>query len=129
MKEYTKNMVSISSSGFKQVDYIKDWGFTPPDDYIDFMTEFIEGEGPIGENSWLTLWRVDELAEINRSNIIMEDVPEYFLFGKDAADTGYAFNKSYKTYHSFGLMSDIENDDIVYLGKNFLTFIKNLQDE
>ena len=79
--------------------------FLLPKDYVDVMKDFNGGEGGIGENSWLYLFPLEELLEQNHSyKLLMKEIPDYFLFGKDAADTGYAFHKQFHTIHSFGLM-------------------------
>ncbi len=56
----------------------------------------------------------------------MEDIPDYFLIGKDAADTGYAFHKVQGTFHSFGLMSNFETDFIYFMGHDFYEFLETL---
>ncbi|AFD08097.1 SMI1/KNR4 family protein [Solitalea canadensis] len=73
--------------------------FVQPNDYIDLMKAFDGGEGEIGENSWLCLFPIEELIEINEDyKILMEQIPDYYLFGKDSADTGFAFHKQELTY-------------------------------
>jgi hypothetical protein len=105
---------------------ILSWGFTPPDDYLKFMPGFVCGEGPVGENSWLTLWSMEKLASINSEYVIMREIPEYFIFGKDAADTGYVFNKRNSCIYEFGLMSNFNTDTIDFCGKNFSDFLEYL---
>jgi len=91
------------------------------------MQEFNGGEGEIGENSWLCLFPIEELASINENyKILMLQIPDYFLFGKDAADTGYAFHKNKKSIHAFGLMSNFETDPIEFCGNNFVEFLEYL---
>ncbi len=105
----------------------KQLDFALPESYIDLMQEFNGGEGSIGENSWLSLFPFDELITVNKSyHILMDEIPDYFLFGKDAADTGYAFHKKAGTIHSFGLMSNFERDEIEFCGSDFLGFIEYL---
>jgi len=53
----------------------------------------------------------------------MENIPEYFLFGKNAADTGYTFHKYSHSYHVFGLMSNFDIDGINFCDSNFPEFI------
>jgi hypothetical protein len=101
--------------------------FILPQDYLNLMREFNGGEGPIGENSWLTLYRFEELVEVNKDySLLMEQIPDYFLFGKDAADTGYAFHKQYHTYHGFGLMSSFETDPMDFCLDSLELFIEFL---
>ena len=88
-------------------------GFKLPIDYVNLMMEFNGLEGAIGENSWLCLFAIEDLIPINKNyDLLMQEIPEYFLFGKDAADTGYAFHKLNQSFHSFGLMSNFNTDPI-----------------
>ncbi len=104
--------------------------FLLPEDYVDFMCEFNGGEGGIGENGWLCLFPIHELIEINKAyQILMDQIPDYFLIAKDAADTGYALHKRNRTYHSFGLMSNFETDSIDFCGGTFLEFIETIANE
>jgi hypothetical protein len=84
---------------------ISKFPFDFPHSYLDLI-KFIDGrEGEVGPDSWICLFPLADLAEVNRSyGMLMENIPDYFLIGKDAADTGYAFHKSRGTFHSFGLM-------------------------
>jgi hypothetical protein len=101
--------------------------FELPQDYIEIMAEHDGGEGEIGENSFLQLFSPAELISVNEDyDLLMEQIRDLFLFGKDSADTGYAFHKTHKTFHSFGLMSDFETDDIEFCGNSFLEFLEYL---
>jgi hypothetical protein len=101
--------------------------FELPKDYIGIMLEFDGGEGEVGENSWLCLFPIEDLIPTNKAyKLLMEQIPDYFLFGKDAADTGYAFHKFNKTIHSFGLMSNFKTDYIKFCGNSFIEFVEYL---
>jgi len=105
----------------------KEINFHFPSDYIELMIEYNGGEGGVGENSWLCLFPIEGLLEINADyRLLMERIPDYILFGKDAADTGYAFNKINSSIHSFGLMSDFKTDKIEFCGNTFTEFLKYL---
>ena len=106
---------------------IKDFDFRLPDTYMEVMKEFNGGEGEVGKDSWLLLFPINELQKVNDNySLLMTDIPDYFLIGKDAADTGYAFHKTYGSFHSFGLISDFETDPIEFLGSNFIAFLEYL---
>ena len=92
------------------------------------LAELINGyEGEIGDHSWLCLFPVAELAEVNDNyRLLMDQIPDHFLIGKDAADTGYAFHKYLGTFHSFGLMSDFRTDPIDFMGNDFYEFLEKL---
>lgn len=107
---------------------IKDkYKFDFPSDYIDLIRTYNGSEGEVGESGWLVLFKASELLMFNESNrSLMNQLPELFIFGKDAADTAYAFNKFTHTYHSFGFLSDFAVDEIEFCGNNLLEFLKNI---
>lgn len=102
-------------------------GFTFPSTYIKFLLQVNGYEGGVGENGWMVAYKLEELKEINEDYmLLMEQIPDYFLFGRDAADTGYAFHKRDKTFHSFGMMSNFETDNIDFCGNNFEEFLMHV---
>ncbi|SEM34725.1 SMI1 / KNR4 family (SUKH-1) [Chitinophaga rupis] len=101
--------------------------FKLPGDYLDVMRTFNGGDGEIGKNSYLVLFPINELIETNSDyELLMKQIPGFFLFGKDAADTGYAFRKTDLSYHSFGLMSNFKTDFITYISNDFEGFLNFL---
>jgi len=101
--------------------------FKLPEDYLDVIKEVKEGEGEIGNNSWLQLYPLERVVQVNINyRLLMQQIPDFFLFGKDAADTGYAFHKRQHTYHSFGLMSNFNTDFITFCGNTFEGFLEYL---
>jgi hypothetical protein len=120
----------VGASDIAIQDLQRQLDFELPDDYIDLVKECNGGEGEVGENNWLCLFPIEELIIVNRDyGILMQEIPDYFLFGKDAADTGFAFHKKMKTIHSFGLMSNFETDPIVFCGNTFLEFMEYLYNQ
>jgi hypothetical protein len=123
-----KNIVGASVELINDIQQKLD--FELPKDYIEILKEFNGGEGEIGENSWLLLYPIEEIIEVNNNyHLLLDQIPEYFLFGKDCADTGYAFHKMHKTFHSFGLMSYFKNDPIDFCGNNFSEFVEHLYNQ
>lgn len=59
----------------------------------------------------------------------MEQIPDYFFWGKEAADTGYAFHKVVKSIHSFGLMPNFGTDPTEFCGNSFFDFVKSLYEK
>jgi hypothetical protein len=102
-------------------------GFEFPQDYLEVMRDFNGGEGRVGEYGSLFLFSLEETTEANLTYAFMMDqMPDYYLFGKDAADTGFAFYKPDKSVHSFGLMSIFPGDLIRRVGNNFAEFLEYL---
>lgn len=66
-------------------------GFRLPKDYAQFLQEADGGEGFIGR-SYVILWRVSELLEMNRAYQVEEFAPGLFLFGSDGGGEAFAFD-------------------------------------
>jgi len=128
---YFENLLKNDGASEYLINQVqKDLDFILPPDYISIIKEFNGGEGEIGNNSWLFLFPIEELLEVNQDYVLlMEQIPDYFLFGKDAADTGYAFHKVVKSIHSFGLMSNFDTDPIEFCGNSFFDFVKYLYEK
>ncbi|WP_342332025.1 SMI1/KNR4 family protein [Pedobacter sp. FW305-3-2-15-E-R2A2] len=92
LRKIVKNDIGASEKSIQELQ--KQIAFELSQDYIQLMKNFNAGEGEIGENGWLCLFPVEDLVIANSDyKLLMEQIPDYFLFGKDAADTGYAFHK------------------------------------
>ena len=102
-----------------------DIGFEFPPDYLEVMREFNGGEGRVGASNTLILFSLEDTTEVNSAyDSLMSQIPDYYLIGKDAADTGYAFYKPDKSIHSFGLMSIFPGDIIRRRGNTFTEFLE-----
>jgi len=125
LKEIVKNEIGASDAAIVEIRRMLD--FELPQEYVEIMKEFDGGEGEVGDNGWLCLFPIEDLLAINKAySLLMEQIPKYFLFGKDAADTGYAFHKTNQSIHSFGLMSDFRTDSIEFCGNSFSEFLEYL---
>ena len=107
-------------------DYINKLDVSLPNDYIEFMRECNGGEGPIGENGYLILWLINELLENNLDYNIESFASGFFVFGKDAANTAFAFEKKTGKIYEFGFMADLSTDPAKYCGDNFKDFLEYL---
>ena len=87
---FYKNESGLSDEIIDRVE--REIGFRFPADYLEVMRAFDGGEGRVGGNGWLLLFPLQEIVPTNEAyEILMSQIPDYFLFGKDSADTGYAF--------------------------------------
>jgi hypothetical protein len=50
------------------------------------------GEGSLGDNAYLALWRVEELAERNADCEMPDRAPDLLLFGSDGGGEAFAFD-------------------------------------
>jgi hypothetical protein len=123
-----RNEVGASDASIDALQKLAE--FKLPQDYIDLMKGFNGGEGEVGENGWICLFPIEDLLATNKDYaLLMEQIPNYFLFGKDAADTGYAFYKPNQTIHSFGLMSNFKTDPIEFCGNSITEFAEYLHNQ
>lgn len=97
-----------------------------PPDYIEFMITTNGGEGNIGE-SYLRLWKIEELVESNEDYSVSEFAPGLIIIGSDGGGTAFGYNFREETpilveIDFIGM--DIENPH--YSNKYFFEFIEYL---
>jgi hypothetical protein len=74
------------------LNLVSSLGFQPPEEYLEFLRYTNGAEGPIGDERYLVIWPVEEVAPLNEGYAVSEFAPGLFLFGGDGADTGYGFD-------------------------------------
>jgi hypothetical protein len=65
--------------------------FIFPEDYFELLLHSNGGEGSIGE-SYLVLWKVEELIELNEAYGAQEFTPGLLIIGSDGGDTAYCID-------------------------------------
>lgn len=70
----------------------KSTGLTLPSDYTEFLRRMNGGEGFIGEDSYLVLWRVEELEEFNREYEVTDYCNGLLLIGSSGGGEAYGFD-------------------------------------
>ncbi|KAB2927749.1 MAG: SMI1/KNR4 family protein [Leptonema illini] len=68
-----------------------------PDDYVRFMQQFNGGEGPVGNENYLSLWRIEDLLPLNQAYEVEEFAPGLLLFASNGSDTAYGFDTTVET--------------------------------
>lgn len=63
-----------------------------PGQYKDLMKTTNGAEGPLGENAYLSIWPLDEIASLNEEYGVSKFTPGLVFFGSDGGDTAYAFD-------------------------------------
>lgn len=86
-------------------------GVPLPQNYMDFMTEHNGGEGDIGE-SWLVLFPIEELMEINDGYHIPECLPDHIIIGSNGGGEFFGINPDGQY---FIVPSTFEMDEITIL--------------
>lgn len=86
-------------------------GVNLPQNYIDFMIEHNGGEGDVGE-SWLVLYPMEELKEINDDYNVPEYLPNHIIIGSNGGGEFFGINSDGKY---FIVPSMFEIDEITIL--------------
>lgn len=63
-----------------------------PQDYIEFLKMTDGGEGSIGKNSYVSLWRISDLLPLNRDYQVEAYAPGLLVFGSDGGGEAYGFD-------------------------------------
>ena len=85
-----------------------------PKDYVAFMKNHNGGEGDIGE-TWLILYPMEELQEINDDYEIEEFLPGHIIIGSNGSGELYGIdNKG----NYFNVPFLIDEDDLTLLGSD-----------
>jgi len=69
-----------------------DIGIRLPADYVEFLHRANGGEGFIGGNAYVILWRVEELAQMNADYEVRAYAPGLLMFGSDGGGEAFAFD-------------------------------------
>ncbi|MBQ8825508.1 MAG: SMI1/KNR4 family protein [Oscillospiraceae bacterium] len=83
-----------------------------PEQYIEFMKKHNGGEGDIGE-SWLILYRLEELQEVNDEYKVQEYLAGCVVIGTNGGDEFYGIDKNGNYFNVPSLMCE---EDITLLG-------------
>lgn len=98
-----------------------------PKDYINFMLSSNGGEGWIGENSYLMLWRLEDILELNSKYNAFELAPGLLIFGSNGGIDAYAFDTRIEGIPIINIpFIGMNLNEINYLGDTFEEFLENL---
>lgn len=89
-----------------------------------YINECICGEGMIGENSYLILWKKSDIEELNDCYAVNEFLTNSVLIGSDGGDAAYGINEDGK-FFSVPFIG-MDDDEVEIMGNNFEEFIENL---
>src|SRR5262245_14497856 len=67
-------------------------GVQLPEDYAQFLRDTNGGEGPMGRDAYVMLWRVEELSSMNKAYMVTLYAPGLLLFGSDGGGEAFAFD-------------------------------------
>jgi hypothetical protein len=97
-----------------------------PSEYLDFMLSSDGGAGPVGENSYLQIWPVGDLSELNDDlDYVTDDYPDWLFFGSNGGGMWFAFDKSQHPMSVVAVdMIDPDNHEV--MGASFEDFLEKL---
>jgi SMI1 / KNR4 family (SUKH-1) len=98
-----------------------------PESYSAFLRGANGGEGPIGEESYLILWPVDELPQHNRSyKPDREYAADLVFIGTDGGNEVFAFRRIDGTFVSAPLIG-MAPDEVQVRGATFQEFLESFK--
>ena len=68
-----------------------------PNSFLTFVRQHNGGEGFVGE-SYLVLWRVQDLKPFNADYKVLEYAPDFLFFASNGGGEGFAFDTAAETF-------------------------------
>lgn len=82
-----------------------------PEDYKEFLLKCNGAEGKIGKYSYLDLWNIDQVLDMNSEESVKKYTPNFLYIGSDGSELIYAFD--YKSVMGFSVVQmPFESTDI-----------------
>ena len=98
-----------------------------PDQYIYFMLESNGVEGTIGANSYLAIWPIEQIVQLNEEYAVNEFTPGLVYIGSDGGGMAYAFDNRVKGIPIVEFpFESIHIEDAKICGNTFIEFLQNL---
>ena len=102
-------------------DFVKQITFNLPEGFIDFFKE-TNGANITSDNSYVALWPVTDMLQLNEGYKVSEFAPEFFLFGSNGGGEAYAIEKD--TGYIFEIPFIVmAKEDAILKSKTFAEFI------
>ena len=100
-----------------------------PEQYKMFMLISNGAEGIIGKHSYLVIWPIDQITELNKEYAVNEFTPGLMYFGSDGGGMAYAFDNRMKETPIVEFPFESVNiQDAKLCGNTFNEFLRNLYD-
>jgi hypothetical protein len=102
-------------------------GFRFPVEYREFMLMTDGAEGVLGTNSYLVIWHIGEVIELNEGYAVEEFTPGIFYFGSDGGGMAFAFDTREEQIPIVEFpVESINIEDVRLCGKTFNDFLQEL---
>ena len=102
-------------------------GISLPPSYLSFVSEKNGGEGFVGEN-YLSLWKVEELAQFNADYQVAKYAPGFLFFASNGGGEGYAFDTTVEAFpiHIIPFIG-MSREDAIPVSQSFDGFFEALR--
>ena len=100
-------------------------GISLPDDYLEFMRIHDGGMGPVGKYSYMVLFCLDELVELNLAYSVGDYYPGFVVFGNDGGEMILGYDSNTGKYCAFD-ECNISADEAFYVADSFLEFLETM---
>lgn len=99
-----------------------------PEQYKKFMLYSDGAEGTVGDNAYLVIWPIDQIALLNEEYAVNEFTPGLVYFGSDGGGMAYAFDFREKQEASIVQFpfESISIKDVELCGSDFMQFLEYL---
>ncbi|MBO7475157.1 MAG: SMI1/KNR4 family protein [Ruminococcus sp.] len=99
-------------------------GVKLPQSYIDFMLKHNGGEGDIGQ-TWLLLYRIEELKKINDEYGLSDILPNHIVIGSNGGEEFYGIDANGMF---FNIPSLFDEQDVTVLCDDMEIFAEKVND-
>ncbi|MCP4121757.1 MAG: SMI1/KNR4 family protein [Bacteroidetes bacterium] len=99
--------------------------FKLPEGYIDFMVR-TNGADVASSDSFLLLWPITELIELNCGYEVEKFAPEYFLFGSNGSETAYGIERASGHIYELPFIG-LESESAKYVCDTFHQLLKKIE--
>lgn len=101
-------------------------GYQFPMEYAEFLVHSNGGEGSICD-SYLRLWRLEELIEDNEGYSVQDFAPGLLIIGSDGGDTAYCIDTRFESQPFVSVpFIGMDLDEVQECGNTFTEFLKFL---
>jgi hypothetical protein len=121
-RPHRKNKAFLEQYIFDKLD------FDLPPNFKSFYTLYDGAVGYVGKHTYIDIWRLEELEQIN-NQFNLASLGGFYFFAKSASNQGYSFSKKTPEIFEIQEMSKLETADFRFCGKDIDDFLLCLFDK
>lgn len=100
--------------------------FNVDPDLIEFITQCDGAEGFVSDDSFVQIWRLEDVLSLNPYYEDIEECKDLFFFGSDGSNLGFAVDKHSGNFVAIDFL-DIGMKPPQTLGSSFRDFLHSLE--